>query len=156
MKITEDNLEKFLELVASENKTSVARMQRKERTRFLVEARTMAYKILRDSGYTQQYIGSLFNRDHAAVIHSLNKHEYNYITYNYYKETYDNIRFKMGLDDEESSLDMEMLEKYQKSIADLHLIIANQKAKIITYKRRIESIEKTSKLLTKNLNQLCN
>ena len=156
MKIKEENIEAFLELVATENKTSVARMRRKERTRFLVEARMMAYKLLRDSGYTQQFIGELFGRDHAVVIHSLKKHEYNYMTYNYYQETYDSIRFKLGFDDEESSLDVEMLEKYQKSVADLHVIIANQKAQIMTYKRRINSIEKTSKLLTQNLNQLCN
>lgn len=156
MKITEDNLEEFLELVAFENRTSMKRLRTKDRTRFLVEARSMAYRILRDSGFTQQYIGDLFNRDHAAVIHSLKKHEYNYNTYNYYQETFDNIRYKMGLDDEGSIVDKELVEKYQQSLADLHVIIANQKEKIITYKRRIQSIERTSKLLTKNLNQLCN
>ena len=82
MKITEDNLEEFLELVAFENRTSMKRLRTKDRTRFLVEARSMAYRILRDNGFTQQYIGGLFNRDHAAVIHSLKKHEYNYNTYN--------------------------------------------------------------------------
>ncbi len=156
MKITEDNLEEFLELVAFENRTSMKRLRTKDRTRFLVEARSMAYRILRDSGFTQQYIGDLFNRDHAAVIHSLKKHEYNYNTYNYYQETFDNIRYKMGLVDEGSIVDKELVEKYQQSLADLHVIIANQKEKIITYKRRIQSIERTSKLLTKNLNQLCN
>ena len=156
MKITEDNLEEFLELVAFENRTSMKRLRTKDRTRFLVEARSMAYRILRDNGFTQQYIGDLFNRDHAAVIHSLKKHEYNYNTYNYYQETFDNIRYKMGLDDEGSMVDKELVEKYQQSLADLHVIIANQKEKIITYKRRIQSIERTSKLLTKNLNQLCN
>jgi len=156
MKITEDNLEEFLELVAFENRTSMKRLRTKDRTRFLVEARSMAYRILRDNGFTQQYIGDLFNRDHAAVIHSLKKHEYNYNTYNYYQETFDNIRYKMGLDDEGSIVDKELVEKYQQSLADLHVIIANQKEKIITYKRRIQSIERTSKLLTKNLNQLCN
>ena len=156
MKITEDNLEEFLELVAFENRTSMKRLRTKDRTRFLVEARSMAYRILRDNGFTQQYIGDLFNRDHAAVIHSLKKHEYNYNTYNYYQETFDNIRYKMGLDDEGSMVDKQLVEKYQQSLADLHVIIANQKEKIITYKRRIQSIERTSKLLTKNLNQLCN
>ena len=156
MKITENNLEEFLELVAFENRTSMKMLRTKDRTRFLVEARSMAYRILRDNGFTQQYIGDLFNRDHAAVIHSLKKHEYNYNTYNYYQETFDNIRYKMGLDDEGSMVDKQLVEKYQQSLADLHVIIANQKEKIITYKRRIQSIEKTSKLLTQNLKQLCN
>ena len=62
----------------------------------------------------------------------------------------------MGLDDEGSMVDKQLVEKYQQSLADLHVIIANQKEKIITYKRRIQSIEKTSKLLTQNLKQLCN
>ena len=100
MKITEDKIEEFLELVATENKTSIKRLRTKDRSRFLVEARMMAYKLLRESGFTQKYIGDLFNRDHAAVIHSVNKHEYNYITYNYYQETYDNIRYKIGYDDQ--------------------------------------------------------
>jgi DNA-binding transcriptional MerR regulator len=155
MRITEDKIPDLLELVARENRTSVGRMKSKDRTRFVLEARIMCYKILRDNGYKLAEIGKIFNKHHAAVLHSLKLHERNYLTFNYYQETYDSIMYILGLNDSDSNTDSLILNQYREKVNTLHEKIANLKGENIALKRQLETIKKTSKFLTQNLKSLC-
>ena len=155
MRITEDKIPELLELVARENRTSVGRMKSKDRTRFVLEARIMCYKILRDNGYKLAEIGKIFNKHHAAVLHSLKQHDRNYLAFNYYQETYDSIMYILGLNNADSNTDSLILNQYREKVNTLHEKIANLKGENITLKRQLETIKKTSKFLTQNLKSLC-
>lgn len=154
MKINKTNVNELLELVAKENKTSVGRMKSKDRTRFVIEARIMCYKILRDNGFKLAEIGEIFDKHHAAVLHSLKLHDRNYLTYNYYQETYDSIIYILGLNNEDSNTSSLILNQYREKVNNLHEKIANLKGENIALKRQLQSIQKSSKLLTQNLQTL--
>lgn len=52
------------------------RLSTRDRHRFLVHKRAFLFAVLRENGYSLDYIGKLFNRTHATVIHGLNGYEY--------------------------------------------------------------------------------
>lgn len=155
MKIEEEQVPLLLEIAAKQNKTTVPRMMSKDRTRFVVEARIMCYKILRDSGFTFASIGAYFDKHHSSVLHNLRQHERNYLSFNYYQEAFDSIIYALGYNTEDSVADTLILDQYKERLNVLEEKMANLKGENITLRRQLQKIQKTSKILTSNLNQIC-
>jgi len=149
MKLGKDKFKELIEACAEANKTNVKAMIGKGRSRFNVEARQMAYTILRDSGWGLTEIGEAFNRTHATVINGCSGHKQDYATYSYYEEAFDDVRIKMSIHTNERTI---VRREVEQKIIDEVERLRNENARL---KDKICRIKVNSNLLTKSLKVLC-
>lgn len=50
-------------------------LKKKSRYRNIIYRRYYLYNKLREQGYTYQYIGNIFNRDHSTILHGIKVHK---------------------------------------------------------------------------------
>ena len=75
---------------AVEYSSGLGNIKEKTRQREYVDARRIAYHILRSlHGLPFQVIAKEFNKNHASVIHGIKDVDFLIKTYSYFKETYD-------------------------------------------------------------------
>tara|TARA_R110000824_G_scaffold3139_3_gene14510 strand:+ start:2116 stop:2568 length:453 start_codon:yes stop_codon:yes gene_type:complete len=149
MKFEKEKLNELLEACAEANKTNVKSMIGKGRRRFNVEARQMAYSILRNSGWYFTEIGEAFDRNHASIINGCSSHRQDYATFNYYAEAYDDIRIKMSIHTNERTI---VKREVEQKIIDEVERLRNENARL---KDNICKIQTNANLLTKSLKVLC-
>lgn len=86
-----------------EKELNIDNLKKKTRKLKYIDARRIAFKIFREKGLTFDKIGSIFDLNHASVIHSLKDFDFFVKHLKGYEESYNSIRYK--------SLDPELRKK---------------------------------------------
>lgn len=139
------------------------------RRRANVYGRMVAYRILRDIGYSLKQIGRAFGKDHATIINALNKFE-DYSTYDFdLVDTYKSISREFfvvaGVDkkiNETKDKQQQEIDELNERVNELSLQVTKAEQNLVRYKEIIDLFEERNlssndiKYFTRRINQMLN
>lgn len=141
----------------------------KGRRRPNVYGRMVAYRILRDIGYSLKQIGRAFGKDHSTIINALNNFE-DYSTYDFdlvdsYKAVSREFMLVSGVEkkaNEEKDKQAQKIQELTEKVNELSLQVTKAEQNLVRYKEIIDLFEERNlssndiKYFTRRINQMLN